>query len=88
MPSPFIIQLKDCADPALVGGKASGLGALLRHGFRVPSGFCVTTDAYRDALRDAGIDAALRWKQALDGTGFERDRLLDDCRQANSPICR
>ena len=82
MPSPFIIQLKDCADPALVGGKASGLGALLRHGFRVPSGFCVTTDAYRDALRDAGIDAALRWKQALDGTGFERDRLLDDCRQA------
>ena len=82
MPSPFIIQLKDCADPALVGGKASGLGALLRHGFRVPSGFCVTTDAYRDALRDAGIDAALRWKQALKGTGFERDRLLNDFRQS------
>jgi rifampicin phosphotransferase len=36
------------ADQAdLVGGKAAGLGALIRSGERVPPGFCVTTRAYR-----------------------------------------
>ncbi|RSM74296.1 pyruvate, water dikinase [Actinoplanes sp. ATCC 53533] len=32
---------------ALVGGKAAGLGELIRHGERVPPGFCVTTEAHR-----------------------------------------
>ncbi|MER7587781.1 PEP/pyruvate-binding domain-containing protein [Micromonospora sp. NPDC127501] len=32
---------------ALVGGKAAGLGELIRHGERVPDGFCVTTEAHR-----------------------------------------
>jgi pyruvate,water dikinase len=31
----------------LVGGKAAGLGAMLRLGLRVPDGFCVTTEAHR-----------------------------------------
>lgn len=31
----------------LVGGKAAGLGELIRAGERVPDGFCVTTEAYR-----------------------------------------
>jgi phosphohistidine swiveling domain-containing protein len=31
----------------LVGGKAAGLGDLIRLGERVPEGFCVTTQAYR-----------------------------------------
>ncbi|MFC4019261.1 PEP/pyruvate-binding domain-containing protein [Micromonospora sp. GCM10011542] len=31
----------------LVGGKAAGLGELIRRGERVPEGFCVTTEAYR-----------------------------------------
>ncbi|WP_433131558.1 PEP/pyruvate-binding domain-containing protein [Micromonospora sp. CA-240977] len=31
----------------LVGGKAAGLGELIRHGERVPEGFCVTTEAHR-----------------------------------------
>ena len=35
----------DVAD--LVGGKAAGLGELIRGGERVPPGFCVTTRAYR-----------------------------------------
>src|SRR5436309_14386505 len=37
---------EDCAD--LVGGKALGLGHLLREGFQVPPGFAVTTRAYRE----------------------------------------
>ncbi len=77
-----ILQLKDCADPALVGGKAAGLGALIRAGFRVPPGVCVTADAYRDALRETGFDALARWKEALAARGVDRDRLLSDCRQA------
>jgi pyruvate,water dikinase len=31
----------------LVGGKAAGLGELIRRGERVPPGFCVTTEAHR-----------------------------------------
>ena len=36
----------------LGGGKAAGLGALLEHGFPVPAGFVVTTDAYRAAVAE------------------------------------
>lgn len=32
---------------ALVGGKAAGLGAMVRAGERVPDGFCLTTTAHR-----------------------------------------
>ncbi|MEU8283188.1 PEP/pyruvate-binding domain-containing protein [Micromonospora sp. NPDC048905] len=31
---------------AVVGGKAAGLGELIRHGEQVPDGFCVTTEAH------------------------------------------
>jgi pyruvate,water dikinase len=39
--------LQECRDKSLAGGKAVNLGVLLRAGFPVPGGFCVTTDAYR-----------------------------------------
>ncbi|MFC3999317.1 PEP/pyruvate-binding domain-containing protein [Nocardiopsis sediminis] len=32
----------------LVGGKAAGLGEMVRAGERVPPGFCLTTEAYRE----------------------------------------
>jgi phosphoenolpyruvate synthase/pyruvate phosphate dikinase len=46
-----LITLSDVgAHPAdLVGGKAAGLGAMLRLGLRVPDGFVVTTEAWRSA---------------------------------------
>ncbi len=34
----------------LVGGKAAGLGEMIRRGERVPPGFCVTTEAYRQGV--------------------------------------
>ena len=37
----------DESDLPCVGGKGLNLGKLTRAGFRVPQGFCVTTDAYR-----------------------------------------
>ncbi|MGN9811708.1 PEP/pyruvate-binding domain-containing protein [Micromonospora sp. BQ11] len=39
----------------LVGGKAAGLGDLIRHGERVPPGFCITTGTDLDALPEAEI---------------------------------
>jgi rifampicin phosphotransferase len=81
MSHPHIVPLTACADPALAGGKAVGLHRLIRDGFPVPSGFCLTTTAYRDTLQAIGFDAARRWRQALAATGVDRDRLLSDCRR-------
>ncbi|MEV1147431.1 PEP/pyruvate-binding domain-containing protein, partial [Micromonospora sp. NPDC049799] len=39
----------------LVGGKAAGLGDLIRHGERVPPGFCITTATDLDTLPEAEI---------------------------------
>jgi phosphohistidine swiveling domain-containing protein len=45
----------------LAGGKAAGLGELIRAGERVPPGFCVTTEAHRTGvLPEAEILAAYR----------------------------
>jgi rifampicin phosphotransferase len=42
----------DATKLALVGGKGANLGELSRiEGLRVPEGFCVTTDAYREVTR-------------------------------------
>jgi pyruvate,water dikinase len=40
------VRLEAAADPDLVGGKAARLGEMLRAGFRVPPGFCLTTRAH------------------------------------------
>ncbi len=42
----------DESDLPHVGGKGLNLGKLTRAGFPVPQGFCVTTDAYRFAVKD------------------------------------
>ena len=81
MSHPHVIPLAACTDPALAGGKAVGLQRLIRAGFRVPSGLCVTTAVYHDTLRGSGFDASQRWKQVLAVRGVDRDRLLSDCRQ-------
>ena len=52
-----VVPLDACTpdDRDRVGGKAMGLGFLLREGLRVPPGFAVTTDAYRDSVIRPGI---------------------------------
>ena len=37
------------------GGKGANLGELVRHGYRVPGGFVVTTDAYAAVVDHAGL---------------------------------
>ncbi len=43
----------------VVGGKAANLGELIRAGFRVPPGFCLTTAAYHQVAAEAFDVAAL-----------------------------
>jgi pyruvate,water dikinase len=47
---PHVIWLDNCTGDCTsdVGGKAVGLGALVRHGIKVPNGFAVTASAYRE----------------------------------------
>jgi rifampicin phosphotransferase len=79
MDRPLLLSLADCTQPSLVGGKASGLARLLAEGFLVPSGFCVTTEAYDQALRVSGFSAAKQWHAALYSSGVERQRILTHC---------
>src|SRR5215213_9198662 len=43
----------------LVGGKAAQLGELIRAGFAVPAGFCVTTTAYARIAASAELETLL-----------------------------
>lgn len=57
-----VLWLDECAGDCarLVGGKAVGLGSLLREGLQVPPGFVVTTEAYRRFVRARGLEAEIR----------------------------
>jgi pyruvate, water dikinase len=65
------------ADVGLVGGKNASLGEMIRSlaplGVRVPDGFAITAEAYREFLRSAGIEDAIRELLA----GLQRDRVQD-----------
>ncbi|HKE98754.1 MAG TPA: PEP/pyruvate-binding domain-containing protein [Actinomycetes bacterium] len=71
---PHVIGLDACDHPVggSVGGKALGLGFLLRQGLRVPPGFVVTTEAYRECLARSGL--ATRISRELDAAGSLRAR--------------
>lgn len=62
----FVINLKDAclADIEKVGGKNAALGEMMRGlggaGIRVPGGFAVTTDAYREFVASAGTDKKIK----------------------------
>ncbi len=67
---------------AVAGGKAANLGELVRAGFPVPAGFCVTTAAYELVAADAGLESTLT---ALAGTQPEdTTRLAELAKEARS----
>ena len=76
---PLLLPLAACTQPSLVGGKAVGLARLIAGGFPVPSGFCVTAEAYDHALRAPGFSPAEQWQAALHSSGAERQRRLSHC---------
>lgn len=49
----------DAGRPALAGGKAANLAAMIAAGFAVPGGFCITTPAYVRVADAAGLAAVL-----------------------------
>ncbi|MBI5855922.1 MAG: hypothetical protein HZB35_12000 [Nitrospirae bacterium] len=81
MPEPLILPLPDCSDPRLVGGKAAGLGALLRLGFQVPPGICVTTEAVRLAIRAIAFDAEAAWARLVTAGPTDRVQWLHEYQQ-------
>ncbi|HWO09300.1 MAG TPA: PEP/pyruvate-binding domain-containing protein, partial [Polyangiaceae bacterium] len=60
-PSRFVIPFRELAlsDVPRVGGKNASLGELIRHlvplGVRVPDGFAITAEAFREHLAAAGL---------------------------------
>jgi phosphohistidine swiveling domain-containing protein/uncharacterized protein with GYD domain len=78
MAPPLILSLETCSERTLVGGKAAGLGRLLRAGFRVPQGICLTTAVYQQALGEAKIAAAEDWARARHEAS--RSQVLDRMR--------
>jgi rifampicin phosphotransferase len=68
----------------LVGGKAANLGELLSAGLPVPDGFCLTTEAYVEAVAPLGLADVHR---ALDATpADDLDRLAELAGRARSLI--
>ncbi|WP_210481738.1 PEP/pyruvate-binding domain-containing protein [Naasia sp. SYSU D00948] len=78
-PDALVLELPQLSarDIALVGGKAANLGELIRAGFDVPPGFCITTKAYRSAVRGTAVEAgssvdASAARAAVLGAAFPR----------------
>ena len=72
----WIIPLVAATDSAeeLVGGKAAKLAALLRAGFTVPHGFCITTRAYEQFVEETGLATCVAMelgRKSLDDARWE-----------------
>jgi len=67
---PYVLWFRDCGTSCLprVGGKNASLGEMTRAGLRVPPGFAITTDAYREFLDEASLGPEIaNVLQRLDG---------------------
>ncbi|MGH8934031.1 MAG: PEP/pyruvate-binding domain-containing protein, partial [Egibacteraceae bacterium] len=67
MADALIVPLRELDRGAIevAGGKAANLGELLRAGFPVPDGFCVTTAAYALAAEGISVDDAAAAREEL-----------------------
>ena len=81
MAPPLLLPLLACSDSLLVGGKAVGLARLLASGFKVPPGYCVTTEACRQALHAVEFAPIARWRHARHLTRDARRQWLQECQQ-------
>ncbi|MDH6514391.1 phosphoenolpyruvate synthase/pyruvate phosphate dikinase [Streptomyces sp. SAI-090] len=80
MTGQYVLDLQEIDESrrALVGGKGAHLGSLSRiGGIRVPTGFCVTTDAYRRVVAQSpSLDAQLDQLSRVDPDDQEAIRTL------------
>jgi rifampicin phosphotransferase len=82
----LILPFSDIDRDALpvAGGKAANLGELVRAGFPVPPGFCVTTAAYDMVATDAGLEPTLAALAAADAG--DTGRLAELAEEARSHL--
>src|SRR6266851_3875455 len=66
------LETLDRTSLPVAGGKAANLGTLIRAGFAVPAGFCVTTAAYERVAARAGVAPALSALGATDSSDSAR----------------
>lgn len=59
-----------------VGGKGANLGELYSNGFKVPSGFCITTDFYDEFIKKIKIDYPSLTGDIKKNSKFIRDTIL------------
>lgn len=59
-----------------VGGKGANLGELYSNGFKVPSGFCITTDFYDEFIKKIKIDYPSLTRDIKKNSKFIRDTIL------------
>jgi pyruvate,water dikinase len=80
---PTVCFFEDCNKDsvALVGGKCSSLGELIGAGVRVPPGFALTTQGFRQFMEGAGIQAEI--DGLLDGLDHDD---MDKLEQASHAI--
>src|SRR6266568_4691633 len=72
--APLVVPLEtlDRTSLPVAGGKAANLGELIRAGFAVPAGFCVTTAAYVRASAAASLDTYLSALEATESSDSAR----------------
>jgi len=77
---PLVVSLRDAGalGNQSVGGKAEKLSDLIAFGYRVPQGFCITTEAYRRFVDDGALNdviamelgrkspSSMRWEEIWD----------------------
>ena len=82
--APLVLSLASAPDEAAsVGGKAAGLGRLLRAGLPVPPGFVIAAEAFRTFLRANELDGLLDGASDGDALALLRDAAWpDDLRSA------
>jgi len=87
MNSRIIVPLESVglADIALVGGKCASLGEMIRNlaglGVRIPGGYVITTDAYRQFLEQSQLETFI--KAELDRIDFNN---VESLRRSGSKI--
>lgn len=84
--TPLIEKVLPLASPAasadVAGGKAAGLSRLIRAGFPVPSGYVISTSAYRDFVAANGLADEVEARAPGLRARFEAGEIPDDIADA------